>query len=332
MRLSGHSYNNDVFNSLLDGLSDEVVLKKKASQEKQQHVSGMNIFSSTTHNDLDQIHDEQLRFIASELQYAADNAKVAINTNDLRQFASQVVGENLKGKALEKAARKYCSDLNRELASPQGDLRTDSLVDQLHSNTVLPAGYNPEYGPNNSRTGGYLGQSKNPNTIFDQDAIQQFAKKVTDYSQMTGDEKIAHSKSQMESYRQAMKDEPWQEKQKQLSDPNVIQSKSSSVQSSHTGNESGTSQCLPQNAMSIFSNDRDFENIPEKTVGETLKEAAKERSNKASAAKNEWNQVKPTQKADNSLSAIFAGDTHPMDQTTSTQRDAIDKIFESLIN
>lgn len=328
MKLSGHSYDNDVFDSLLNGLSNDIVLNKKASKDNSQPISGMNVFSSTTEDDLNSIHEEELHFIASELQYAADNAKVALNKLDLVKFAKQVVTEKLKGKKLERAARKYCSEIDRAIAAPQGvTRRAESLVDQASS--VVPAGYNPEYGPNNTNTGGYLGQSKNPNTIWDQDALQTFAKKTVNYMEMTGDEKIAHSQNIHKEYRQAMKDDEWQEKQDALSHPDMIHNKVASV---HTGKEQGTHQALPENAMSIFSDNRDFENIPEKRAGEMLKSAAEDRAMKKSASKDEWNQVKPTQKVNNSLPGFFAGNTQPSGQvSSSTQRDAIDYIFESLL-
>lgn len=329
MKLSGHNYNNDVFDSLLNGLSDEIILKKKASAEKQT-LSGMNVFSSTTEEDFNNIQEEELKFVASELQYAADNAKVAITLDDLKKFASQVTNDGLKGKALERAARRFCTDLDRQVAAPQGTTRrASSLVDQLHGHSVVPAGYNPEHGPGDSKTGGYMGQSKNPNTIFDEDAIQQFAQKVASYEKMSGDEKIAHSKARQEEYRKAMKDEQWQSMQDKCSDPNLRPNKIASI---HTGNEVGTSQALPNNSMSIFSNDRDFSNIPDKTAGEMLKTAAAERASKSAASKDDWNQVKPATKANNSLPSFFAGDTQPVNQTTSTQRAAIDTIFEVLVD
>jgi len=61
--------------------------------------------------------------------------------------------------------------------------------------------------------------------------------------------------------------------------------------------------------MSMFSNDRDFNNIPKETAGETIKTASEQRSNKKEAAKEEWNQCVPSTKADNrsALDKMFDG-------------------------
>lgn len=327
MKLSGHNFDNGTFDSLLEGLSGDVVLKKQASKPQQENISGSNVFSSTTEEDLNAIHEEDLKFIASELQFAADNAKVAVTQQDLAKFAKQVTNEKLRGKNMERAARKFCSELQRAVADPQGPTRRSaSLTDQMHG--VVPAGYNPDEGPNDSKTAGYMGMSKNPNTIWDSGSLSQFAEKPQNQADMLGDEQIKQSQEQRKEYRQAMKDEQWQEKQDMLSDENMLHNK---IASTHTGNEQGTGQALPENGMSMFNGNRDFENIPDKTAGETLKEAASERANKSAAAKGEWNKVEPAKKADNTLPSFFAGDTQEVDPNSASQRESIDKVFESLL-
>lgn len=330
MKLSGHSYDNSVFDSLLDGLSDDVVLKKTAAKQQPEDVAGMHVFSSTTEEDLRSIQQDELEFIASELQFAADNAKVAVTKEDLVKFAHQVQAEGLRGKSMERAARRYCTNLNRSVAAPEGTTRrSSSLLDQLHGSAVVPAGYNPEIGPNNTKTGGYLGMSKNPNSIFDSGKLAHLAEKPEDRTDMYGDEQIKESKKANKDYRTAMKDGEWQEKQDQLSDPDMLHNKVASI---HTGKETGTHQALPQNAMSMFGEDRDFSNIPEQTQGEMLKEAANKRASKSADAKEEWNKVEPAKKANNTMPAFFAGDTQQVDTNTKSQRSAMDQIFESLLN
>ncbi len=309
MKLTGHSYDNSTFDSLLDGLSGDVILKKQASKQPQGKLSGMNVFSSTTQSDLDTIHEDDLRFIAAELQFAADLSKVAITADDLAKFARKSTIDGLRGKALERSARRYCNELQREVAAPIGTTRTaENLIDQLNARTVVPAGYNTEFGPGDGRTGGYMGQSKNPNSIFDSGKLAGMAEKPQTRQEMYGDEQIKQSQTANEEYRQAQKDGEWQAKQDQLSDPTLLYKK---VASTHTGNEQGTSQALPDSGMSMFSNDRNFENIPEKTVGEMLKEASTQRADKSAEAKGEWNHVKPSERV--------------------STRSSVDKIFETLL-
>lgn len=328
MKLSSHSYGNAVFDSLLDGLSDDVVLKKTAAKKTTDQITGSHIFSSTTERDLAAIRDDELRFIAAELNFAAEKARIAVTGEDLVAFASDVSKKGLKGKNLERAARNFCTKIYREAAPPQGVQRTaDDLVREARINSVLPAGYNTEFGTGNSKTGGYLGMSKNPNTIWNPETLSSLAAKPEDHNEMYGDEQIKQSQKQKEIYRKAMKDGEWQEKQTMLSDPEMIHNK---IVNASTGQEVGTTQALPKNAMSIFSNNREFENIPEKTPGEMIKDAAEQRHTKKTSAKDEWNQVNPSTKADNSGSFFF-GDTQPVASQTNTQRDALDWVFESLL-
>jgi len=309
MKLTSHSYNNSTFESLLDGLSGDIVLKKHASKPQEEKFSGMNIFSSNTQSDLDTIHEDDLRFMAAELQFAADLSKVAITAEDLAKFAKKANIDGLRGKKLERAARKYCNELQREIAVPQGTTRTaENLIDQLNAHTVTPAGYNPEFGPGEGRSGGYLGQSKNPNSIWDSGELSKMAEKPHSREEMYGDEQIKQSKTANEEYKQGQKDGEWQARQDKLSDSTLLHKK---IASTYTGNEQGTHQVLPINGMSMFNNHRNFENIPDKTVGEMLKETSAQRSGKSEEAKNEWNYVKPSKKV--------------------TTRSSVDKIFETLL-
>lgn len=328
MKLSGHSYNNDVFDSLLDGLSGNVVLNKQAKQDAPKVAE--QVFSSTTESDMQEIMEDEIRQIASELQFAADIVKVAVSTDDLIKFAKFVKDNQLRGKELERSARKYCNELYRVSSDPIPNIkRNASLLDQMGSNSIVPAGYNTEYGPGDNKTGGYMGMSKNPNSIWNSDALKDFATKVSDRQDMLGDEQIKESQKSRKDYRQSMKDGEWQEKQEKLSDKSVVHNKIANVS---TGQETGYNQTIPKNTMSMFdSNNRDFENIPEKTLGELLKDAAKSRSDKKADAKVEWNCVKPTSKVDQTLSNLFAGDTQNIENKTSSQRDALDHVFASLL-
>ena len=103
MKFSGHTYDNDVFNSLLDGISKDVELKKTAETKQQAPIGGMDIFSSTTQETLNNVLEDELQEMASELQFAADRAKVAVTRDDLAKFAKIVQKDNLRGKQMERA-------------------------------------------------------------------------------------------------------------------------------------------------------------------------------------------------------------------------------------
>ena len=89
----------------------------------------------------------------------------------------------------------------------------------------------------------------------------------------------------------------------------------------------------PKSAMSIFSNDRDFENLPEKTAGEILREQAEKRAEKKAEAKGEWHKTAAAKKADNTGGFVFEGsDTELAEKNhrTSLHRSSVDKLFEGL--
>lgn len=326
MRLSGHSYDNDVFNSLLDNIQGDVVYTgdKKEKMEKTAGriytVSGSDIFSSNTEQDFLNVQDEELRFIASELAFAADRARVAITQEHLQVFAKQATSDGLRGKNLERAAQKFCSQLVAATAPPMGTTRIQSL-ENMNDKAVIPAGYNPEKGPNDTKTGGYMGMSKNPNTIWDTEAMQRLA------STPTPDEKMRATKEANEQFQKDQKQQYWENIQNKMSEEGVILEKTASVANVSTKEGVGN-QNLPTNSMSIFSDQRDFENIPKKTAGETLKEAAEKRTEKKTDAKAEWNQVKTAQKADNTGNFLFAENRENIQKEI--KRESLDLIFDGL--
>lgn len=296
MKLSGHNFDNDVFGSLLDGLSKDVELKKEAHTKPAPDVS--NFFSSTTAEDLAGIHQEELDFMASELAFAAERARVAVTAEDLAKFACQARIDGLRGKALERAAQKYCNRLTGSSnLSGTTKISANDLIDQLASHKVVPAGYNPEVGTNNSSTGSYMGSSKNPNTIWDTDALQRQAQIAL------GDEKIKASKEAEQKYREDMKTAQWQELQDKHSDPQQVHK--GIVNAGTSQEESISNQNLPANAMSIFSDDRDFENIPQHTIGEEIVAQAEARANKKAASKEEHRDIQKPMNTKDALDRLF---------------------------
>ncbi len=288
MKLSGHNFENDVFKSLIANLGDDIVLKKKATKD-QSDVSLGDWFTTTTADTLSQIREEELEYIAAELEFAADKSKIDLVAEDLAKFAVQSATEGLRGKDLERAANKYCNNLNRAFAEPSSDTRThkQSLVEKL-SSRVNSATYDTEIA-NEGKTGQYMGCIRNPNSIWDSDAMEKLAQ-----VQM-GDEKIKESKKAREDHKLAMKEAQWQELQDKHSDPEQIHKGITNAGTASTEAEA-VDQKLPLNAMSIFSENRDFQNIPEKTVGEDIAELSQKRAEKSKEAKGEWNQVNPATK------------------------------------
>ncbi len=298
MKLSGHNFNNGVFNSLLDNICKDVELKKTAEQTSTPEIG--EFFSSTTAETLNDIHRDELEFVASELSFAAERAKVAISAEDLVKFASQIQKEGLRGKKMERAAQKYCSNLDREIAHPQGTTRlsADDLINQLASHKVMPAAHNPDHGSNNSVTGKYMGSSKNPNTIWDNDALTRQA------SIPLGDEKIQEGKKAEEEHRLAMKTAQWQDLQDKHSDPVQVHKGIINAGTSPTTEVVG--QNLPSNTMSIFSDNREFENIPDKTAGEEIIAQAEARANKKTTSEAETRDIQKPMNTRDSLNKLFS--------------------------
>ncbi len=329
MKLSGHSYDNNVFQSLLNGIKGDVVYTKVAQTNTKKTETPSIGFSSVTEENFRLIQEEELQAIAGELEFAADRARVAIAREDLIVFANEAKSQNLRGKALERAAQKFCSKLGHKTAAPIGDTRnsySSSLLENAGNSSVIPAGYNTQYGQNETTTAGYMGMSKNPNTIWDSDALTAQAQIVT------GDEKIKASKEAKEQFVKDQKQQYWDAIQTKMGDPEVIQSKAASVANIST-RESAGNQNLAANSMSIFSDKRDFENIPEQTIGETLKEASKDRSMKKEAAKQEWDKSEPAKKVDNTASALFSQpefEAEEVIQKVNNHRASIDRLFDGL--
>jgi len=245
------------------------------------------------------VQREELDFIADELNFAADKAKIAINAEDLAHFATQVTREGLRGKALERAAQKYCNHLDRAIAPPQGatKLSSSDLIDQLAAHKIIPAGYDTEHGSNDRATGKFMGSSMNPNTIWDTDALQRQAQIAL------GDEQIAASKKANEEHHNQMKSERWQELQDKHSDPVQVHK---GITNAGTSNEQASvNQNLPANSMSIFSDKRDFENIPDKTAGEDIIAQAEARANKKAASNDEERDIQRPMNTRDALNKIF---------------------------
>lgn len=297
---SKHNYDNDVFKSLLEGMKDDIIIKTASKQETKSPISGMDIFSSTTENNLYGIQKEEFEAITNELQFAADKAKIALTQNDFQVFASRAYKDNLTGKKLERAAKLYCNNINRAIADPQSTtkLSSDVLYDMVSQHKVISASCASD-GINETKSSGkFMGSIRNPNTIWDTEALSRYA------SVKHADEMIKEAKTKQEETRQANKQVEWKELSEALSSPNMI-GKGIIKAADTTAPEQNSNRKVASNEMSIFDNDRDFSQIPEKGSAEMIKQAAQERAEKSKNAKSEWNGVKPCKKMSDSLENLF---------------------------
>lgn len=325
MRLSGHSFNNETFQSLKKVLED-AEMQKEAQVAPKEAVQAME-FTETTQNTYDAVVSDEVKFMQQELVFAADRARVKLTNADVISFIKDAHQQNLRGKNLERFARKFVSRINHRDAAPVGhtSMQVASVDGRTADKQVRSASYSPNANGsiNDSKTGGYMGMSKNPNTIWDTDAMARFAQVKH------GDEKIKESKVQREEFKKAQKQEYWDQIKQALEGTHMSKiaaaGKEAEINTAHDPK-------LPANVMSAFSDDRDFANIPEQTQGETLAESAKERSNKNAQAKDEWNQVKSAQKADNSLSFLFNNNNQEQPKEAPTTRSSMDIFFEGLMN
>lgn len=302
MQISKHAYGT-VFESLIEGIKGDVILTKTAGKKSDPVLTGMDVFSSTTANTFQGIQEEEFNMMIAELQFAADKAKIALTQEDVSSFVARAYKDGLRGKTLEREASKFCNQINREVAAPEGAVRlsSDQLFETITHHKVVNASYSPnvENATNETNSSGrYMGCIRNPNSIWDSEAMQQLATKKH------GDEAIKTAQLNREETIKTAKQEHWNEIASQLQDPNLVQ-KGIIKSAQTTSQEPVGDQKLPANSMSIFSNDREFSNIPERSVGDMIKEAATKRANKSKEAKEEWNKVTPSQKANDGISVVF---------------------------
>jgi len=320
MKLSGHSYNNEVFDNLKKVLDDDK-MEKESQTKPSEAVQAMD-FTSTTQETFDQVQNEEFDFMQKELLFAADRAKVSITQQDVIHFIKEAKNQNLRGKGLERFARKYVNQATADTRPIQSDTRIPepSIDSRNASSQIRTASYSPDAkgAVDNSKTGGYIGMSKNPNTIWDTDALEKFAQVKH------GDEQIKESKQAREDFKKQEKQEYWEKIAASVEGTKMSKIAKAGQEAAI---EENYDQKLPANAMSAFSQDRDFSNIPEQTEGEKIAENTQARHNKAAEAKGEWNQIKSAQKTDNSLNNLF---TQPEAQQENVHRSSMDVFFEEL--
>lgn len=225
------------------------------------------------------IQDDIKNNVIEELKYAASKYGVKLSQEHVDNFNKEA--QNLAGKKLERAARNYVKKLQEKIALPERNRNAgalDNIFARINKNskTIMPAISSLD---RDDVGCGYLGSKSNPNTIWEPDAIVKSSKIEGN------DEKIRKAKVAKEEEKENFKNEYWKILQEKLSSKDMISSKR--VHSLSTEAKSDFNANLPSNSMSVFSSNRDFENIPEKTSGETLKEQNEERSNKKAKESSE---------------------------------------------
>lgn len=319
MRLSGHNYNNDVFNSLLDGLGDDIVLKNK-TKTAQAEIKSTDIFTSVDMSKMSAVEQEQITRIAQELDYAAAQAKVELTLDDLIQFSKDKDNANLRGRNLERAARSYCKNLHRAVAEPQSIVRlSEQLKGEVSSKTVMPAYYG-EGGPGDAATGKYMRSSSNPNSIWDSQALSRLAAKATE--QTFGDEQMAETKAKKQAFKEKLEAEYKQSLKEKIEDPNRLNPLLQSTAT--TGKEASHNAKLPKAAISMFGDYSELDQIPEKTAGEQI--AFNKLKEKLASLENGPPQIEgAAKKIDSSMSGLFNQNAPKMNKN----RSALDSFFDS---
>ena len=176
-------------------------------------------------------------------------------------------------------------------------LSSSELINQAKAGFIVPA-TEASGEMNNSHKGAFLGQSKNPNSIWDSEALTKLAS--NEKEQPFGDEQIKASKEKIAKFAKYMREKAVEDVE--LSNKKILPS-ANETSGTHNPN-------LGNRHLSVFSDDRDFSKIASTDNKELIKEAKEERKNKKNASKNEWNHIKGATKLSN--------------------RSSLDKYFENL--
>jgi len=298
--ISKHSYNNDLFKSLSKVLDKETQVEKTAQSEVSKEIFNFTEQTKEAFNQAISEHDET---IIKELSWHADRSKTRLSSQEVSDFIKTARRQGYRGKTLEREAHKYVDKVSRDgrpVYSGTTHLDYQEIDENTSDKSVLSASYSPD-SVNDSKTGGYMWQSKNPNSIWDSEALRRQAtvalagEKIKTEKEAEAKFKEDQKKAETEQLRQVMADS---------SLGNRISNSGSSTQESEPVGD----QKLAANSMSMFDTDRDFEDIPEKTVGETIKKDSEARSEKKKSSRKEWDH-----------------------STTPVKRASIDNFFEQLL-
>lgn len=147
---------------------------------------------------------------------------------------------------------------------------------------------------NQGGSGSYMGKQTN-NSIWDNDVLTNLADKQSNH-ESTSEEKAA-----MEKTRNGFKQDRLDSMVESLQNSDMRKANTVGDLSSSDGSAGRTSDYrLPKNNISMFDNG-DFDRVPEKSVGDEIREAARKPKEKD----NSWRELKPAQKLNDKISKLF---------------------------
>jgi hypothetical protein len=282
-----------------------------------------------TEEDMKIAQQEDLDDVLKELQWAADRAGVTITASDLGEFVAVAREKKLRGRKLEREARKFCSHrVGRDEEMTSGLTRVPKeghVMDMPTSRHTITGASSPVSDMNTANEIGRFHGIQNPNSIWDPHALDKKA------SEKQGDELIRESieakRQRMEQERQRM----WQEIHAKLTENGPALSKG--IQPTSDGGPKEHAAHNPPmrtSDLSMFSGDRDFGGLPARTDGEKLADQKELREREVEDHRADWDRLKGPMKAASMSgpNSIFGTPPPPQNTQTSQQRSALDKLFE----
>lgn len=275
---SGISFLNNETYIKCSANENQSSLKKEASSVQGLHWENGDI---ATQENYDKAKGDIQNNVINELKYAAHEIGVKLAQSHVEDFSKMAENDSLSGKKLEKAAKHFVSAIREKLSSIQPTERNKNSgkIDEIFSNvtknakTILSGVSDPSK-MWNSGGGKNMGSVVNPNTIWDSEALTKSAQTPS------SDEITASKKEKIELEKKKYKASYWNALQEKLSEKGLVSS--AKVHSTSTIEKTSFNSKLPENAMSLFGENKEFKNIPEKTAGEMLSEQNKLRANKKS--------------------------------------------------
>lgn len=251
-------------------------MKKEASSIQGYHWDNTNL---PTQKDFVATQEQKHSKVIEELKFAAKSIGIALAQEHVDEFVK--TSEKLSGKTLEKAARSYVNKLQEKISLPErrkyaGKIDNPFALADKNAKTIFSTTPSPDTIV--SQNCQYLGSKVNPNTIWDSNALTKTAQVPSN------DERIRKAKQERVDEKAAVKESYWKALHEQLSQKGLVSN--AKVHSTTTTEKQAFNPKLPNNAMGIFGDNKEFSNIPAKTAGESIAEQNAEIENKKAEEKN----------------------------------------------
>ena len=263
-------------------------MRKEASRIQPIHWSNQKL-EQVSQSSFDDAKGQISERAIAELKYAAHKIGLELRQEHLDDFAK--VAQNESGKNLERAARRFVTKIEEKVSLPL-TRKNSGIINQIfsevnrNSKAVISGLSSPKVGDNETAACNFLGSKTNPNTIWNSDALSKKATKPT------SDEITALAKAKIAEQKQSIKAAYLKSLQDKLSSKEMISHQK--VHPTNTTIAKDFNIKLPQNAMGVFGEHKEFENIAEKTAGEQLSDAKTQRANKKSEENKEIKIAKAT--------------------------------------